>query len=431
MKRRLVLLIILVSFFVSYVQITASQAELDELRREYDERQREIDRAEIELAARHLDIGIVNAELSDLNDRILQTLESLQETRMNLRMTETLIERNEQELQTAWEELDSLREIVRYQLRAMQELGSVGSLAILLQSTSLRDFLLRVEYVNNIIEQSEITRAEFEVSIQRYNEIRQSLNNLRNLLESQEHEYETRHNALIALHENRNEHLEYLMSLAYYYQQLLEREREFLEHTASVIHEMQERLDEEERQRLEQIARERAEREAAARERQQQATPAPTPAQTWPPTGDIGYVTQFAGTIDGTGNSTLMWPVPQSREISSPYGLRWFPGTNSYLMHPGIDIRGRHGMDVIATDSGRVALSGWYRSGGYTIVIYHGGGISTLYAHNNANLVEVGDWVERGQRIALLGSTGFSTGPHLHFEVRINNMPVDPMPFLN
>lgn len=89
------------------------------------------------------------------------------------------------------------------------------------------------------------------------------------------------------------------------------------------------------------------------------------------------------------------------------------------------------GSKVVATNSGTVIYSGCYGSYGNAVIIDHGGKISTLYAHNSKLLVKEGDKVERGQAISKAGSTGLSTGPHLHFEVRQNGQPIDPIKYIN
>jgi murein DD-endopeptidase MepM/ murein hydrolase activator NlpD len=99
-------------------------------------------------------------------------------------------------------------------------------------------------------------------------------------------------------------------------------------------------------------------------------------------------------------------------------------------MHNGIDIRGGHGDPVFAADSGTVITSQFNASYGNFIVISHGNGVNTLYAHLSTRQVSVGDTVTRGQRIGLIGSTGVSTGPHLHFEVIVNGSRVNPMRWL-
>ncbi|QPJ64172.1 MAG: M23 family metallopeptidase [Candidatus Nitrohelix vancouverensis] len=120
---------------------------------------------------------------------------------------------------------------------------------------------------------------------------------------------------------------------------------------------------------------------------------------------------------------TLIWPV--DGVLTSGFGRR--NGRN----HDGIDIGAEKGTPIVAAEAGRVAFSGWGPTGyGRMVIVQHQGHITTLYAHNEKNLVKVGDKVVQGQRIALVGSTGRSTGPHLHFEVRNDTQPKNPLIYL-
>ena len=123
-----------------------------------------------------------------------------------------------------------------------------------------------------------------------------------------------------------------------------------------------------------------------------------------------------------------MWPV--KGEISSGYGFRNSPGGIGSTYHEGIDIASDYGVPVEATASGTVTQAGWVDGYGYLVEIKHDGGITTRYGHNSALLVTVGQQVEQGTVVALVGSTGNSTGPHCHYEVRINGDAVDPVYFL-
>jgi len=130
----------------------------------------------------------------------------------------------------------------------------------------------------------------------------------------------------------------------------------------------------------------------------------------------------------GGGTGSLIWPV--HGPVTSPFGWRIHPILGTKKFHTGIDIGVGYGTPIHAADSGAVIYATWMSGYGNVIIIDHGRGISTLYAHQSSLAVGNGVKVSRGQTIGYVGSTGFSTGPHLHFEMRVNGTPVDPMAYL-
>lgn len=114
--------------------------------------------------------------------------------------------------------------------------------------------------------------------------------------------------------------------------------------------------------------------------------------------------------------SGLLWPVPSSHRVSSPFGYRNHPITHEYSFHRGIDIPAAYGSEVVASLSGVVVISRYHGSYGNYVVLSHGNGMRTLYAHLSSRLVSPGETVSRGETIGLIGSTGSSTGNHLHYE---------------
>lgn len=123
-----------------------------------------------------------------------------------------------------------------------------------------------------------------------------------------------------------------------------------------------------------------------------------------------------------------VWPLEGS--LTSGFGYRRSPFSRRWKFHSGIDISSSRGAPILATAPGVVTFSGYNQGYGRMIEIDHGHGIKTRYAHNTAHYVREGDVVERGQRIATVGSTGRTTGPHLHFELLIDDQPVDPLDYL-
>src|SRR5262245_22007551 len=150
-------------------------------------------------------------------------------------------------------------------------------------------------------------------------------------------------------------------------------------------------------------AQARAEAQAEAQAQQEQSTPAPSPQPT-------------------PSSSGLIWPA--SGPVTSPFGMRWG------RMHDGIDIGAPMGAPISAAAAGTVIYAGWMEGYGNLVVIDHGNGLSTAYAHQSRMAVSLGQVVSQGQLLGYVASTGHSTGPHLHFEVRINGAPVDPLGYL-
>ncbi|HHY81601.1 MAG TPA: peptidoglycan DD-metalloendopeptidase family protein [Clostridiales bacterium] len=134
------------------------------------------------------------------------------------------------------------------------------------------------------------------------------------------------------------------------------------------------------------------------------------------------YSSRGSSSSSGGGSGRLAWPIKGT--ITSRFGTRWG------RLHKGIDIANKKGTPIYAAESGKVIFSGWQGGYGNLVQIDHGGGMVTFYAHMSKRAVSVGATVSRGQLIGYVGSTGNSTGPHLHFEVRINDSPKNPLNYL-
>jgi murein DD-endopeptidase MepM/ murein hydrolase activator NlpD len=132
----------------------------------------------------------------------------------------------------------------------------------------------------------------------------------------------------------------------------------------------------------------------------------------------------------GLSNGQITFPVAKDTPVTSEFGWRQHPITGERKFHTGIDFGAGLGTPIYAIANGRVELAGEKGGYGNTVIVNHSAGKSTLYGHASKLYVREGQQVVRGQAIAAVGSTGMSTGPHLHFEVRINNKPVNPRPYL-
>jgi len=130
------------------------------------------------------------------------------------------------------------------------------------------------------------------------------------------------------------------------------------------------------------------------------------------------------------GSGRFCWPAPSYTRISSPYGYRNHPIYKTQKFHSGVDLAAPGGSNILAAENGKVISAGWNGGYGNCLVVDHGGGISTLYAHASKLCVSKGAYVTKGQVIAKVGTTGNSTGNHLHFEVLINGKTTNPMSYI-
>jgi len=395
MKKKIILVLLAVAFLISSVPIVAD--DVQDLRDQYDEAVAAIQATEAELAETRAEMDRIHATILELDERMMSATDDLLSIDQALLTTTEALEQTEQDWAQAQAELERQHEVVRARLRDIQEQGTMGLLSVVFRATSLRDFLLRVEYVNNIarrdqemvaqLEETEARVAQMQVDYTRH------LNSVSALMYQQE-EYIRR------LEEMEAEQEAFFMALAAdeaSYMALLAFEQE---HAAAMYAQWSEAYQEQQA-RLAREAQERARRQQEAR---------------------VVAVQNLGG--------VFTWPVPSSGNITSGFGYRTHPTRRRREFHTGIDIGARHGSDIVAAASGTVILSGWHGGYGNTVIIDHGGGLHTLYGHNSRNLVSVGDSVSQGQVIARIGSTGVSTGPHLHFEVRNNGQAENPGPWL-
>jgi len=337
--------------------------------------------------------------LRALDEQLASASIDLHNINQVLYVTSMALEQAALDIVEAQDELYRQYEIIVDRLRDIQEQGTMGLLSVLFQATSLRDFLLRLEFVNNVARQDQEMVARLEASEVRLTRIQElyaeQLDSLE-ILQRRQQEYVAQLEYVEAV---RVAYFETLLENEYSAAALLAFYQERMVYSEAI---WREAYEADQRRREE----ERLERERRIQEENRRA------------------MENLSG--------RFLWPVPSAvlADITSGFGPRTHPITRRHDNHSGIDIRAPIGRNIVAADDGVVILSGWNGGFGITVIIDHGDGIHTLYAHNSRNLVSVGDRVRRGDVIALIGTTGVSTGPHLHFEVRVGGRAVDPRPFL-
>jgi len=338
----------------------------------------------------------VMAEIQDLDQKILDAQEALEEIELSLLNTEIQSTEAKEALDAARDDYDRQFEVLRTRVRVLHEHGTVGFLDIVFQAESIWDFLARWEYVRAVAQfdrelLNNFERAEGDIEARVIDLARWT-----NLIEDLQFQYNRSLSDLEFTKQEKAVFFEKLAEDTAKFEEVLavlESERQMVE---SAFGDITAQLKKEESQ----IARQRAEEQHNAR---------------------LALLNNFDG--------QFAWPVPTHSRISSGFGMRNHPILRVNRMHHGIDIGAPAGTRLIAAAEGYVRFAGW--SGGYgnTVIIDHGNSFSTLYAHNSRNRVKEGERVTRGQHIADIGSTGLSTGPHVHFEIRINNTAVDPMKY--
>lgn len=293
----------------------------------------------------------------------------LQKQELTLQIAE-----KEQEIVKLNEEIDLNNEILEDRLRVMYKNGTSGYLEVILNADDLMDALTRIDMIQLIV-QSDVDLLK---SIE---EQKKQVEELQLTLENQREEVITVQNNVIAKKQ------EVSKAWASKEQRVAALEKE--------INNVQKSRDAQE------ALSAQIEKDILAAQRE----------------------VEYAG-------GEMAWPVPGHSRITSHFGGRADPITGASSTHRGTDIGAPYGTTIVAANDGVVIYTGSHWSYGNYLIVDHGGGISTLYAHCTSLLARYGQAVERGEAIATVGSTGYSTGPHLHFEVRINGVVTEPLKYI-
>ncbi len=268
-------------------------------------------------------------------------------------------------------------------LRAMDENNTASYVDLLLNSQSLSDFVARVETIREITEHD-------QGIINRMRDLRDSVEASKNEVVAYRNEQQEARNLV----QDRQNALDAKISEKTSYMKSLEKD----------------------------VAKyEQMEKAAAAQEESLKASVS---------AGSSRGTVSSSGRIIYDGG-VFCWPAPSYTYISSEFGYRIHPVYGTQKYHSGMDMAAPGGSPILAAANGTVRFAGWNGGYGYCVIIDHGNGIQTLYGHSSKLLVSQGQTVTRGQKIALVGTTGTSTGNHLHFEVLNNGTPTNPRPYLS
>ena len=335
------------------------------------------------------------AEKSELSSELDSIVSKMEKTQSDLTAKETEINDAETELVTAKANEDDQYQTMKLRIKYMYENGSNEFLEILMEANSIADLLNKAEYINKISQCDRELLVEYEYT-------RKDVENRENALKKEYAELESLQDELAGEQAN--------------VEKLLADKNIQINNLTSEISSNADKL----KQLI-------AEAEAAeARRKEAEATAAAQAAQA---AAAASSGTSSSGNASATGTGSLTHPVPGAA-ITSGFGGRVAPTAGATTGHDGIDYGAGYGAAVYAADSGTVITAQYNSARGNYIVINHGNGMQTWYQHLSSMNVIVGQTVARGQVIGNVGTTGISTGPHLHFEVHVNGVPVNPLNYL-
>lgn len=388
-------------------EIEALKRKRDEIAEEKAEKQAVVD----DLEAKQESVLELKHALDERNDYTKQQIDL---NNQEIELYAEMILDKAAELDEAIALEEQQLERYRTRVRAMEENGSFDFLALLLNTTDLGELLTAIDDIGEIMESDRqledayiAARENTEKVKAEYEEIKVDLEARQDALREEQRELERQI-------QEATDHINELIEEIQKWQDEID---ELDEEQQARQHEIDVLVDELERQRAEEERRRREEEERRRREQQEQ--------QQQPQGGSSGEGSGST-TPAVTGTGSFGWPCPGCYYVTSRMGNRFHPIFNEWRYHSGMDIGAGYGSAIVASDGGTVSWCGEKGGYGNCIMIDHGNGYYTLYGHMSSYAVSYGDSVSKGQTIGYVGSTGWATGPHLHFEIRYGDSCLDP-----
>ena len=357
---------------------TEDTSEIDNLNMQKEALEAAVTESENQIGIVEDQISEALAEVEKLSLQISEKQEEINNLEAEEESLMIYIEEAETSLAEYTEKYETQKELLEKRLVAMYEMGEVKYLDVLLNSESLSDFLSRYYLV------SEIAQSDYEL----VSSVKENKEQMESITESLREKKEE-------LEQDKMDKEKYEISLS---------NMEILKNNKI------NQLNSEELAIYQQIEQYKTEIESIEAEIKQIALQ------------NIGEI--YIG-------GTMIWPTPGYTTITSNFGMRTHPITGIYKLHTGVDIGAPYGAMFVASNDGVVVKAEMNSAYGNMVMIDHGGGVMTLYAHGSEILVEVGQTVTQGTAVLKVGSTGYSTGPHAHFEIRINGEYVNPLDYIS
>ena len=355
-----------------------NSTDIDYLNQERESLEKEISTKESIISYNEEEMSSMLVEIEQLSQQIADKENEVEELLIKAKEINKYVESTQEKLDVAQEEYDTQKEILDDRLVAMYKMGKVEYIDVLLNSDSLSAFLSNYYLISKIV------KADSDL-LDEVKEKRDSILALEETLKSYQSE------------------LDYNIDEATKTKVSLTNMKVLKDNKVATLN----KEDLEYHNQIEEYRNQIAALEARIK---------------------LLVAANASGTPYVGGD--FVWPVPGYNKITSKFGMRTHPITGVYKLHTGTDIGAPTGADFVASNKGIVIAAEYNTAYGNYVMIDHGGGIQTLYAHGSQIVVSVGQEVSAGDVVLKIGSTGYATGPHAHFEVRINGTPVEPLTYL-
>ena len=396
-----------VVFAASLPAYAVSQSEIDELQKKLDaleqqaQEQQDVINDLTSQKARFITRKLALDNKIEINRQMIELIGE------QIEIYDEIIGEKQAELDKALEKETAQTELLRSRIRAMEENSSYSYASFIFDSSSVTELLSRIGDVNDIMHYDKALEEEYMAAREDVESIKKSYEEVRHEQELLQKELDTKQAELDAQ-----------VEAAYTMIADIETLSDDAQAEYDAIAEEEAKAEE----TLQEAIRKRAAEEAA----KNAANNANSGGNSGGSGGNSGGSGGNSGGGSATSLSNLQWPVPSCTLITSRFGYRVAPTTGASTYHGGLDIGAGMGASIVAAGAGDVIYAGANGGYGNCVMIDHGNGVVTVYAHMSSIGVSYGQYVTAGQYVGAVGSTGVSTGPHCHFEIRINGAQTDP-----
>ena len=384
--------------------ITVQAAYSDDIQEDIDEASQEIKEAQEEKKQLEKDIEAIEEKKSDvleyvelLDGKLTELMGRIQRNKADITAAKKKVQALRQEKEQAEADREKQYDIMAERIKYMYENGSSGYLELLFGAESLSELFNRAEYVSRVTEYDNNIVLSYQKVCNKLEKTKKKLEDNLQELEGLRENLKVEEDSVRLMMDKKAVELNK-------YKVLIQKKNKEAKKQEDILQKHEEELErllEEQRRRAEQEARERTEREKR---------------DSSPP---------------GQAKQGYRWPLPVSGTITSYFGYRNAPTAGASTYHKGIDISVPIGTSVLAAKSGIVVTASYSASAGNYIALYHGDGVYSYYMHCSSLVAGVGEEVSAGQKVALSGNTGISTGPHLHFAIYANGAYVNPLDYVS